>query len=287
MLTFAAMTQHPLVTTGWLAQHLSDPHLRIIDIRGHVAPPTDPLPHYFNHRDDYLTNHIPRAAFVDWVHEITDPADPRHARIAPPARFAEAMQRAGVQDDSFVVAYDDAGGLFAARLWWALNYYGHSQVAVLDGGWQKWVGEGQTVTAEIVLPPAATFTPRPQAEWIRFAEHVANRTVQTALLDLRSPAEYEGQSSRARRAGHIPGALNWPRSTLNAADGTLLPAGELRRRLAELGVSDEAQPIITYCNAGVSASMGLLALRVAGFRNSAIYDGSWKDWGNDESRPIV
>lgn len=280
------MTQHPLVTTGWLAEHLHDANLHVIDIRGHVAPPTDPLPHYFNHRDDYLKSHIPGAMFVDWVHEITDPADPRHARIAPPARFAEAMQRAGVSDDTFVVAYDDAGGLFAARLWWALNYYGHAQVAVLDGGWQKWVNEGRTVTAEIAPVPAAIFTPRIQSEWIRFADDLASRTAQTALLDLRSPAEYNGQASRAKRAGHIPGALNWPRNLLNATDGTVLPADELRRRLAELGVTDDEQPVITYCNAGVSASMGLLALRVAGFCNSANYDGSWKDWGNDERRPI-
>jgi thiosulfate/3-mercaptopyruvate sulfurtransferase len=280
------MTQHPLVATSWLAEHLHDARLRLIDIRGHVAPPTDPLPHYYNHRDDYRQSHIPGAAFVDWVHEITDPADPRHARIAPPARFAEAMQRAGISNDSFVVAYDDAGGLFAARLWWALNYYGHTHVAVLDGGWPKWVSEGRPVASEITQPPPATFAPRPQADWIRSADDVAARSEQTTLLDLRSPAEFTGQASRANRAGHIPGALNWPRNTLNAPDGTLLPAAELRRRLAELGVGEDDQPVITYCNAGVSASMGLLALRVAGFRNSANYDGSWKDWGNDERRPI-
>jgi thiosulfate/3-mercaptopyruvate sulfurtransferase len=280
------MAEHLLVTTGWLADHLGDANLRIIDIRGHVLPPTEPLPHYHNHHEDYLKSHIPGAAFVDWVHEITDPADPRHARIAPPARFAEAMQRAGVDDDSFVVAYDDAQNLFSARLWWALNYHGHDQVAVLDGGWPKWVSEGRPVTSEITPPPPATFTPRPQAEWIRTAEDVASCDDGTVLLDLRSPAEFIGQASRAKRAGHIPGALNWPRNTLNAPDGTLLPADELRERLAELGLNDDEQPVITYCNAGVSASMGLLALRVAGFHNSANYDGSWKDWGNDERRPI-
>jgi thiosulfate/3-mercaptopyruvate sulfurtransferase len=280
------MSNGPLVTTGWLAEHINAPYLRIVDIRGHVLPPSEPLPHYYNHRDDYLKSHIPGAAFVDWVHEITDPADPRHARIAPPARFAGAMQRAGVGDAAFVVAYDDAGGLFAARLWWALNFYGHDKVAVLDGGWQKWVGEGRPVTADVTQAPPATFTPRPQPDWIRSAEDVALRSDQSVLLDLRSPAEYNGQVSRAKRAGHIPGALNWPRATLNAADGTLLPADELRRRLADLGVKDDAPEVITYCNAGVSASFGLLALRVAGFRNSANYDGSWKDWGNDERQPI-
>ncbi len=258
------MTEHLLVTTDWLAGRLHEPNLRIIDIRGHVAPATDPLPHYFNHRDDYFKCHIPGAAFIDWVHEITDPADPRHARIAPPARFAEAMQRAGIGNDAFVVAYDDAQGLFAARLWWALNYYGHGKVAVLDGGWQKWVGEGRPVSDVVAPVPPAIFTPRQQPEWMRNGDDVASRPDRTVLLDLRSPAEYHGQASRAKRAGHIPGALNWPRSTLNAADGTLLPADELRRRLADLGVTEDTPEVITYCNAGVSASMGLLALRVAG-----------------------
>lgn len=280
------MSNGPLVTTGWLAEHLNDASLRVIDIRGHVAPATDPLPHYFNHRDDYLASHIPGAVFVDWVHEITDPDDPRHARIAPPARFAEAMQRAGVGDDAFVVAYDDAGGMFAARLWWALNYYGHADVVVLDGGWHKWLKEGRPVSSETVTPLPASFTPQPSAEWIRMADAVAARSNQTVLLDLRSPAEFDGKASRAKRAGHIPGALNWPRNTLIAPDGTLLPADELRRQLAGLGVTDDASEVITYCNGGVSASMGLLALRVAGYRNSANYDGSWKDWGNDERRPI-
>ena len=190
----SAMRESLLVTTDWLAEHLNDTNLRVIDIRGHVAPATDPLPHYFNHRDDYLKRHIPGAAFIDWVHEITDPADPRHAKIAPPERFAQAMQRAGIGDGDFVVAYDDAGGLFAARLWWALNYYGHEQVAVLDGGWQKWVSEDRPVNAEVMTIKPVPFTPRPQPEWIRHADDVAARSEQTVLLDLRSPAEFNGES---------------------------------------------------------------------------------------------
>src|SRR5262245_38015114 len=120
------MSNSPLVTTQWLYEHLSDSNLRIVDIRGHVAPASDPLPHYFNHQADYDQSHIPGAVFVDWVKEITDPNDPRHAQIAKPDRYAAVMSRLGITPETLVVGYDDAEGMFAARLWWSLNYYGHS-----------------------------------------------------------------------------------------------------------------------------------------------------------------
>ena len=107
-----------------------------------------------------------------------------------------------------------------------------------------------------------------------------------ALVDLRSPEEFAGKSSRARRKGHIPGAVNIPRLSLVAPDGTLLPPGELRQKFAAAGIDDSTPEIITYCNAGVSASFGMLALRVAGLENVALYDGSWKDWGNDDARAV-
>ncbi|MCS6774416.1 MAG: sulfurtransferase [Anaerolineae bacterium] len=280
----------PLVTTTWLVEHLADPKVRVVDIRGHVLPATEPPPHYFNHYADYLVSHIPGAVFIDWVHEITDPSDPRHAKVAPPERFAEVMSRCGVDDQTFVVAYDDAQGMFAARLWWALNYYGHPKVAVLDGGWQKWIAEGLPVTEVLPAVRPTTFFPHPNLDWIRTQAEVlavVRGEMPATLLDVRSAQEFAGLASRARRAGHIPGALNLPRTDLIAADGTLLPAEALRARLAALGVNDPSTPLITYCNAGVSASFALLALRVAGFACSAVYDGSWKEWGNDMSLPIA
>src|SRR5579859_816034 len=144
------MSEQLLVSTQWLAEHLADPDLRIVDIRGHVIPASEPPPYYFNHRADYQKSHIPGALFVDWVHEITDPDDPRHAQIAKPMRFAPIMARLGIAPETLVIAYDDANGMFAARLWWALNYYKHHGVAVLDGGWQKWIAEQRPTTA--VLP---------------------------------------------------------------------------------------------------------------------------------------
>lgn len=278
----------PLVSTAWLADHLNDPVVRIVDIRGHVLPANVPPPHYFNHRDDYDRSHIPGAAFVDWVREITDPGDPRHAQIAKAERYAAVMSRLGIDAGTFVVAYDDELMMLAARLWWSLNYYGHTHVAVLDGGWKTWIAEGRPVTADAPQVMPKTFMPRPQPDWYRDAAQVQAATDRgKTLLDLRSKEEYDGQYSRAKRAGHIPGATCAPRRTFVTDDGLMLPPDALREKFAQVGVTDPTQDVITYCNGGVSASFGLLALRIAGFANSAMYDASWKEWGNDDSKPIA
>jgi thiosulfate/3-mercaptopyruvate sulfurtransferase len=281
------LAEHLLVSTQWLAEHLSDTDLRIVDIRGHIIPPTEPLPNYFNHHGDYLKSHIPGAVFVDWVHEITDPDDPRHAKIAKPKRFAEAMSRAGIGPETFVVAYDDASAMFAARLWWALNYFGHHNVAVLDGGWKKWIAEQRPVTAAETHVEPSRFIARPDAAWIQTGDQVLKKLHgEIRLVDVRSRDEFTGKTSRAKRKGHIPGAVNRPRPDLTAADGTVLPPEALREKFAEVGVSGSEPEVIFYCNSGVSASFGLLASKVAGFKNGIMYDGSWKDWANDDAKPI-
>ena len=283
------MQDNPLVSTDWLQQHLADPDLRVVDIRGHVIAASEPPPHYFNHREDWLRSHIPGAVFVDWVHEITDPDNPRHAPVAPPPRYQAFARRIGISAHTRVVVYDDADGMFAARLWWTLLYYGHRQVAVLDGGWQRWVAEGRPVTDAQPEVPPGDFVARPDESIRRTAPQLLAGldSAERVLLDVRSPEEFAGQASRARRHGHIPGALNLPRPELVAADGGLLPVEELRALFARQGLDEEAPEIVTYCNAGVSASYGMLALRVAGFRDVAMYDGSWKDWGNDDSTPVA
>jgi thiosulfate/3-mercaptopyruvate sulfurtransferase len=284
------VTENLLVSTDWLAAHLNDPNLRIVDIRGHVIPASEPPPHYFNHYEDYQKSHVPGAVFIDWVREITDPDDPRHAKVAKPERFAAAMSRAGIGPDTFVVAYDDDTGLFASRLWWMLNYYGHSEVAVLDGGWKKWLAENRPITDAVPAIQPTHFAPRPNPALYRTADQVLGvvkgNHSDKVLLDLRSTEEFAGKYARASRTGHIPGAVNYPRTDLSAPDGTLLPPDQLRKQFAQLGIGGSETEVITYCNGGVSASMGLLAMRVAGLNNGAVYDGSWKEWGNDNSKPI-
>ena len=199
------------------------------------------------------------------MHEITDPADPRHAQIAPPERYAAVMRRIGVGDDTFVVAYDDANGMFAARLWWSLNYYGHTNVAVLDGGWNKWIAEGRPTTADIPHDRAVGVQAKPNPAIFRTGAQVLERIDgDQQLIDVRSPEEFAGKASRAKRGGHIPGAVNLPRALLLAADGTMLAPDALRRRFASAGISENSSDVVFYCNGGVSASYGLLALRAAG-----------------------
>lgn len=275
-----------IVSTDWLHQHLHDDTLRIIDIRGHVIPASEPRPHYFSHHAEYQHSHIPGAVFVDWVHDITDPDSPNGTQIAPPDAYAALMRHLGISDETFVVAYDDANGMFAARLWWSLQYYGHPRAAVLDGGWDRWIAESRPTTADIPQFAEGNFTPRPNHHLRRTIDEVAAAQGQAVLVDVRSPEEFAGESSRAKRAGHIPGAINLPRNVLLTPDGTLQAVNDLQARFTAEGIQAEDE-VIVYCNAGVSASYVMLALKLAGYDRVAVYDGSWKEWGNDDRRPIA
>ena len=158
------MPTEPLVSTSWLAEHLRDPNLRVVDIRGFVttkpvAPGVEKASYRGAH-EEYLAGHIPGASYVDWTTDITDPLDPVPAQVAPPDRFAEAMSVRGIGDGTTVIAVDHAGGQFATRLWWALRYYCHDDVAVLDGGWNRWVDEGHEIETGEVTQLRAEFTPR-------------------------------------------------------------------------------------------------------------------------------
>jgi thiosulfate/3-mercaptopyruvate sulfurtransferase len=160
-------------------------------------------------------------------------------------------------------------------------------VAVLDGGWEKWTAEDRLTTAEVPVILPGEFVARPDSSWYRKADDVQAALERgAAVIDVRTPDEFAGKASRAKRKGRIPGAVNQPRTSLLNPDGTMLPPDALLSIFARHGVDESAQDVITYCNGGVSASYGLLALRRAGIMNSAMYDGSWKDWGNDETRPI-
>lgn len=273
-----------LISTTDLMKRLSDPQLRVIDLRGSVRPPTDPPPHYVSHRADYTKEHIPGAQFLSWHDELNDPTT---TRLWRPPEFEALMNRLGISNDSEVIAYDDAGGLFAARLWWNLRYYGHEAVRVLNGGWPKWVAGGFPTTAEIPNFDPGIFRADSQPALRRDAEAVLTAIGgPTVLLDTRSPLEFAGNAARRGRVGHIPGARNLPRSELIAADGTLKPREELRSLLAARGIRPEDE-VIAYCNSGVSASHGLLAMHEAGYENVANYDYSWNEWGSDPTKPIA
>lgn len=276
-----------IVTTEWLAEHLNDDNLCIVDVRGKVLPASEPPPHYFSHHEDYAESHILGAVFVDWTTDIVAPNSPSYD-IAPPDQYAELIGKLGIGDTTSVVAYDDAGGMFAARFLWTLRYYGHDNVALLDGGWQKWCEESRPVTSEVPEIEFAAFTPKVQSELRVTADDILNKmkSDNLVLLDARSIAEFNGESSRAKRKGHIPQAVHLSRRAFLTEDMTVLPLDIARSKAADVGISDAADEIIVYCNSGVSASYVMLALNELGYENVSLYDGSWKDWGNDETKPI-
>jgi thiosulfate/3-mercaptopyruvate sulfurtransferase len=279
-----------VVSTGWLAAHLDDPGVVVIDIRGKVLPPGS-RPRYLPKRQDYDASHIPGAQFVDWTRDIIDPDDPVPMQVALPGPFALKMGELGIGDGTLVVAYDDYDHIFAGRLAWALRFYGHERVRILDGGFSRWVAEGRATTPEISARPSATFTPRPRPDLRRDADQVARALGRgdVLLIDARPPDQYAGTSTAAARSGHIPGARNVPYARLvDPHTGRFLPPDELAKAFADAGVDVAHLPseVVVYCNGGVSCTVPQNALRMLGRDDVAVYDGSWNEWGNDEARPV-
>jgi thiosulfate/3-mercaptopyruvate sulfurtransferase len=276
-----------LAETAWLAEHLHDSDLALVDIRGSIKPPTAPRPHYAGKHDAYREAHIPGAVFVDWTTDIVEPDAPVHMTLAGPSRFKALMERLGIGDDSHVIVYDDSGGL-APRLWWALHYYGHHRVRVLDGGYPKWVAEGRPVTATVSAPRATTFTPRVEPAWRADTAQVkgAIKDARPALIDCRTPEEWRGEIGRGEQTGRIPGSKNVPSAKMLEGEfRTWRRPEDIRALYTAAGVTPEV-PVITYCNAGVSAAVGLFALKLAGFEHVSNYAGSWYAWESDPANPM-
>jgi thiosulfate/3-mercaptopyruvate sulfurtransferase len=287
-----------LVETNWLAEHLTDPGVRVVDIRGSVPPVPQPgdAPSatsglgYQGALDEYIEAHIPGAVYLDWTTDIVDPDDDIPVQVATAEQFAAAMSRNGIGDQDLVVAYDThPASTFATRLWWALRYYGHRRVVVLNGGLPKWQRENRPLESTRVAYPPAVFTPDPQPGFRVSVEDVlavlGDGT--TALVDARDPGQYTGSVTRpGNRDGHIPGAINIPREDLvDLAAGTWRSTNELRRIFTGANLSP-GTPIITYCNGGVAAASVLFGLCMAGYPSVADYDGSWNEWSAREELPV-
>lgn len=228
-----------LVESDWLEAHLDDPNLRIVDC---------------DQYDGYRRAHIANAVGIREHHYIKHPDYPKdpigHPLVAPPDQVAQLMGGMGIGDDTLVVTYDGFGGLYAARVWWVLNYYGHTNVKVLNGGWNKWFDEGRPVTIDVPQPAQATFTPRERPDLVCMMDYGVSRVGQpgTVFLDVRSDGEWEGTNDRGnQRAGHVPGAvhLEWLNFVTSDKHQTIKPARELRAMLEERGVTRDKQ-VITY-----------------------------------------
>lgn len=264
------------VEIQWLAEHRADPRVHVIDARsvphgGVVAMPSG--------REQYAAGHIPGAVHIDYADDLSDPATPYAARVAPPELFARVMGEHGIGDDTIVLAYDAGTIPFAARIVWMLRYYGHDEAYVIAGGYPAWVAAGYPVKTEPTPLVPATFTPRVRPE-LR-----ASRDEVLAIAEGHSDAqliETQRDQTYAQRDRDITNAVRISGNQLleDARGGRVADDATLDRLVREAGLDRHARTVVS-CGSGVSASGAWLALREAGFDNLAVYDGSWMEWEHD------
>jgi thiosulfate/3-mercaptopyruvate sulfurtransferase len=278
-------TDDPLVTTDWLAARLEDPRVKIIDA-SFKMPGVLPLP-----VDDYLAAHLPGAVFFD-VDHIAAPNDPRPHMFPDAAQFARDVAALGISSGDTVVVYDSGGWVAAPRVWWMFLAFGHPAVKVLDGGLKKWLREGRPTHSGKVEPKSGKFQARFDPGFVRSQQQLVGNLATHAeqVIDARPLPRFEGTVAEPRpglRSGHIPGSRSVPYAQLfNADTGEMKSLDDLRQYFRNAGV-DLAKPIVTSCGSGVSALVLTLALYRLGVRGSALYDGSWSEWGMADGPPVA
>lgn len=265
-----------LVSTDWLAQHLRDPDLRVIDATWFMPDSGR------NARSEYEAVHIPGARFFD-IDDIADSRSDLPHMAPPPEKFMSRLRAMGVGDGHQVVVYDASGIFSAPRVWWTFRLMGKTDVAVLDGGLPKWLAEGRPTED---LPPLVRdrhMTVQRQAQMVRDVTQVAaaSKLGDWEIIDARGAGRFRGEDPEPRpglRQGHIPNSKNVPFATLLNADGTMKATDALRAAFVAAGV-DLSKPAITTCGSGITAAVLSLALERIGHRDHALYDGSWAEWG--------
>ncbi len=274
-----------LISVADLARQLEHPDWRIIDCRFDLADTA-------RGRNAYRAAHIPGAVYAHLDEDLSAPVIPgqtgRHPLPAQEA-FAATLARWGVDGRVQVVAYDDSGGPFAARLWWLLRWMGHEHVAVLDGGWRHWLAAGHPVSDGPSAPAARRFTPQPRRHLAAEVEDVlrALDDPQARLLDARAVDRYRGVNETLdAKAGHIPGAISAPFMGNLDSEGKFLDQESLRQRYRPLLGASTAADTIVYCGSGVTATHDILAMLHAGLGDARLYAGSWSHWITDPARPI-
>ena len=279
---------HPesLVSTEWLAAHIDAPNVRVFDA-SFTLPNVKPTA-----QEEYARRHIPGAVFFD-IDKISDHSNPLPHMLPSPEDFARMAGALGIGDGRQIILYDMAGFGSAPRAWWMLRVFGHDNVALLDGGLPKWLAEGRAVTTYVPQPKPVSFTPRFDASRVRSkAQVMANiEEKREQVLDARSAGRFAGTAPEPRpglRGGHIPGSINVPYDTLgDPKTKRYLPAEQIEERFRAAGV-DRNKPIITSCGSGVTACALTFALHLVGWGKSGVYDGSWSEWGLENSgTPVV
>jgi thiosulfate/3-mercaptopyruvate sulfurtransferase len=238
-------------------------------------------------RERYASGHLPGASYLDLDHDLAAlPGSGGRHPLPDHERFVAAVRRTGISRGSTVVVYDEGPGTAAARLWWLLRDHGHDDVLVLDGGLAAWTAAGRPVTTSAVTRRPGDWEGEPGHLPVVSADGVEAVVRDGVLIDVRAAERFRGEHEPIDPvAGHIPGAVNAPLSGNTDDVGRFLPDDDLRRRFTDLGVS-AGVPVAAYCGSGVTATQTLLALRLAGFPDAALYPGSWSGWITDPTRPI-
>jgi len=274
-LAVLAMTYaHPeqLVETDWVAAHAGDANVRIVDMR----------------QTGFAEGRVPGAVYISPVAIRDAKAPPTF--LPTPAAFEEMMAKLGISNATRVVAYDERGGIYAARLWWILNYYGHTNVALMNGGWIKWTAEQRPTSTAPASPGAATFTARAQTHWLATASDVVGAIGKpgVTIVDARTQAEIEGKDLRnIKRGGFVPSSVPvyWE-DLLDAQKKTFKPADELKKIYEDRGIVPSKE-VIAYCQVGMRASVDLFALHLIGYDKLRNYYGAWEEWGNRDDLPLA
>ena len=271
-----AATEIPvLVETEWLQLKNDSIKLRIID--------------YGRKLENYQNGHIHKAVFVDRK-MVWDKVNDIPGMLPAVENIVPELEKAGISNDSLVVIYDSGNGLWASRLFWALEYLGHNDVHILNGGWNKWIQEQRPIQLETHINPSGNFIPHRQHELLVTKDWVADNLSNPGVLivDTRSPEEYTGKDVRAARGGHIPGAvnINWI-SNLKKDNSKTFAQEEILADLYKSQNVSRNKSIVTLCQTGVRATHTYFTLRLLGYPKVSVYDGSWAEWGNDEDTPII
>ena len=268
----------PMVSTDWLADNIDNPDVRVLDASYRMPamrPPTA--------REEYDARHLPTAGFFD-IDAIADRTNSLPHMLPPPLLFAREIGHLGIDNTHTIVIYDRGDYMGAPRAWWTFRVFGHTEVRVLDGGLKRWLAEGRAVTTDEPSYVQTTFHSHYENVRVRNRDDMEKNIVSSAeqVVDARAKERFEGSVAEpwpGRRSGRIPNSLNVPFNTLYEADTGLLKSGDQLRDIFRAAGVDPMRPIVTTCGSGVTAAVITLALARIGRRDTALYDGSWAEWG--------